>query len=353
MKLLILTQKVDINDDVLGFMHGWIKEFARRCDKVTVICLAKGPFNLPANVKVLSLGKESGASRTKYLINFFKYIWQERKNYDAVFTHMNYEYVILGGIAWRLLGKKIGLWYAHGYTPPSLRIAEKLSNIIFTSTRSGFRLPSRKIRVVGQGIDIDKFARKDQGAKSEQDIFKIITVGRISPVKDYKTLILAAEILVGENFKFKVKIIGGPATTADKTYLEQLRKMAEDKKLADIIEFTGPIANKDVYRYLQAADLFVNMSHTGSLDKAILEAMVCELPVLTCNEALLGILGGDQNRLIYPKSDYAALAERIKIIYKLNNNDKLEIGRSLREIVARNYNLTSLVEKITNIYGKL
>jgi len=42
MKLLIVTQKVDINDDVLGFFHDWIKEFAKNCEKVTVICLGKG-----------------------------------------------------------------------------------------------------------------------------------------------------------------------------------------------------------------------------------------------------------------------------------------------------------------------
>jgi len=41
MKLLIITQKVDINDDVLGFMHGWIAEFAKHCEKLTVICLQK------------------------------------------------------------------------------------------------------------------------------------------------------------------------------------------------------------------------------------------------------------------------------------------------------------------------
>jgi len=27
MKLLICTQKVDINDDILGFFHGWILGF--------------------------------------------------------------------------------------------------------------------------------------------------------------------------------------------------------------------------------------------------------------------------------------------------------------------------------------
>jgi len=32
MKLLILTQKVDIDDDVLGFFHGWLEEFAKNVE---------------------------------------------------------------------------------------------------------------------------------------------------------------------------------------------------------------------------------------------------------------------------------------------------------------------------------
>ena len=59
MKLLILTQKMDKNDDLLGFFHNWVSEFAKKCEKVTVISLGIGEYSLSDNVKVLSLGKET------------------------------------------------------------------------------------------------------------------------------------------------------------------------------------------------------------------------------------------------------------------------------------------------------
>ncbi len=99
MKLLILTQKVDKNDPILGFFHRWIEEFANHCEQVTVICLAKGKSTLPPTVSVLSLGKEAGQSRLKYLWRFYRYLWRERQNYDTVFVHMNQEYVLLGALA--------------------------------------------------------------------------------------------------------------------------------------------------------------------------------------------------------------------------------------------------------------
>ena len=76
MKLLIITQAVDKNNPVLGFFVRWIEEFAKHFELVTIICLEKGEYELPGNVKVLSLGKEEKKSKFRYLINFYKYIWQ-------------------------------------------------------------------------------------------------------------------------------------------------------------------------------------------------------------------------------------------------------------------------------------
>ena len=107
MRLLIITQKVDKNDPILGFFHRWIEEFAKHCESVIVICLQKGEYNLPQNVKVLSLGKESKHSNIRYIVCFYMYLWQERNNYDSVFVHMNQEYVILGACFWKLWYKKV------------------------------------------------------------------------------------------------------------------------------------------------------------------------------------------------------------------------------------------------------
>src|SRR3954464_15352498 len=98
MRLLIFTQKVDRYDPVLGFFYPWLEEFSKRFESIVVVCLEKGEHTLPSNVKVLSLGKEDGVSKYIYLKNFYKYIWNERNNYDKVFVHMNQEYVLLGGL---------------------------------------------------------------------------------------------------------------------------------------------------------------------------------------------------------------------------------------------------------------
>ncbi len=348
MRILILTQKVDINDDVLGFMHGWIAEFAKNCEKVTVICLEEGKYNLAQNVKVLSLGKENAESRLKYIFNFYKYIWRERRNYDAVFVHMNPEYVVLGGLFWRLWGKSVSLWYAHGHVTNSLLIAEKFVNIIFTSTVGGCRIKSRKIKIVGQGIDTGKFKIKNEELKNRDGSFKIVTVGRISLSKDYETLIKAIEILHNRGLKIKVDIVGGLGLMGEGSYFQKLNDLVAKSNLGAVVTFVGPVPNEKILPYLHNADLFVNMGQTGSLDKAVLEAMSAGLPILTCNEAFIEVLGDYAEALMYPKMDYEIFAERIGRIATSTSLIRGKIGADLRDIVLKHHSLPRLVEAIVN-----
>lgn len=354
MKLLILTQKVDKNDDLLGFFHGWIREFAKHFEKVIVIALEVGEHDLPDNVKVLSLGKELSYQLFKksiYILKFYKYILQERRNYDTVFVHMNKEYILLGGWVWRMMGKKIGLWYAHGHVPIGLKIAEKFVHIIFTSTESGCRISSPKIKVVGQGIDVDYFKPEEKKVKS--NIFKIITVSRISPSKDLVTLIKAIDILNQDNSlpNFSVEIIGGVGLNEQANYLAELKNLIKEKQLEQKINFLGSIPNNKIIQYLRDADLFVNTSLTGSLDKAMLEAMAVELPILTCNEAMLEVLGRYQDELMYPQKDSTALAAKIKKFINLNSEQRRSIGIELRNLVIKHHSLDNLIIKIIDYYG--
>ena len=62
MNLLIMTQKVDASDPILGFFDRWIDAFAAHCPSVTVLCLEEGTHDLPSSVRVFSLGKEKKQS---------------------------------------------------------------------------------------------------------------------------------------------------------------------------------------------------------------------------------------------------------------------------------------------------
>ena len=187
MRILILTQKVDKEDDILGFFHAWLQEFSAVAEHVHVICLEEGTYDLPKNVEVHSLGKETGRSRIKYTLNFYKYIFNLRNQYDVVFVHMNYEYVLLGGFFWKLYKKKILLWYVHRQVTTGLRLANYFVDKVFTSTKQSFLIDTNKKVLVGHGIVYEKFFHEPKQYMS--DPLVILHVGRITQIKNIDMLL--------------------------------------------------------------------------------------------------------------------------------------------------------------------
>lgn len=348
MKILIITQKVDINDDNLGFFHAWIEEFAKNLESVSVICLEKGKYNFPQNVKIFSLGKEENNflpifkfqifKKIKYLNYFYKYIWRERKNYDAVFIHMNPEYAILGGFFWKILNKKIYLWYVHKKTNFKLKFAEKLVDKIFTASKESFRLSSKKIIITGHGIDTDKF-NLSAGVANLRKKFIILTAGRIAAAKNLNILIEACVILKEKNFNFSLKIAGRPILKQDEAYFNYLKSSIKEKTLNDRIEFIGSVPYKDIADFYRSGDLFVNLSNTGSIDKAVLEAMASGLKVLTSNAAFKRILPD----YCLAEDNAQEIAEKIIYLFLREFKD------NLREYVVNHHNLRDLIKKLTQL----
>ncbi|MFC1613182.1 glycosyltransferase [Patescibacteria group bacterium] len=361
MKLLITTQKLDINDASFNFFNSWIREFAKNCEKVTVICLEKGEYDLPDNVNVLSLGKEEikyppvsppdwtvvragplgkgGGYKLLYVWRFYKYIWQERKNYDAVFVHMNPEYVILGGIFWKLFKKKISLWYVHRAVNLKLRIAEKVSDVIFTVAKESFRINSSKVKVLGHGIDMSK---NNFIAGNSHEKFNIALVGRITKIKNQKLLVDIADILINklQEKEFKFNLIGSPVSREDKKYHDEVKNLIKKKELSAYIKFLGNAQNQHIY---DNVDLSINLCPTGGLDKVVLEAMARGCIVVSSNRGFDGIL---PDRLLIKDVNPEMIAKKIMDIKNMPESEKEQLRKKSRNEVEQNHNLEKLVEKI-------
>lgn len=374
MRLLILTQKVDYNDDLLAFFHGWIEWFSLKCETVNVICLEKGEYNLPENVRVYSLGKEASKNilsdkdpetsepvsafkragylkKIKYAYNFFRLIFSLRRGYDTVLVHMNPEYVVLGGWWWRLTGKKIGLWYTHKQVNAKLKWAHKFVHIIFTASEESFRLPSKKVHVLGHGIDIVRFGLVK---REKKDFFSILYVGRISSIKNQKLLIEALNILVNirKVSDVKVTLVGGTFYPEDKLYLAELRELVNRYKLNEKVELAGSIANSDLAPFYVQSDLLVNLCPTGGMDKVVLESMATGSPVLVLNRTFAADLDPLEQGMLLSQEDSEELADKIVKIKYWNDGKRYEMGQKLRAIVAEKYEASQLVGNIVKMLDK-
>lgn len=341
MKLLITTQKLDKNDPILGFFHSWVLEFAKHCESVSVICLFKGEYDLPDNVRVFSLGKEEKQSRLQYLVHFYWFIIHERKKYDTVFVHMNQIYVVLAGIFWRMFGKKIGLWYTHRAVDWTLRVATLLSNDIFTAAKESFNIPSPKVHVVGHGIPLELFAKKK--TYSHEKLI-LLSVGRITRIKNLETLISAVAILAKEGIKVSCDIVGPQVTPDDTRYLYELQRLAKEKGIEKNVVFVPPVTNEKIREYYWKSDININLAPTGGIDKVVLEGIAGGAPPLVANKAFATVFGPYEKDLIFEFKNPEDLAQKIKSLQL--RQDREMVIKLLQTKVEKDFGLKSLIQNI-------
>lgn len=351
----MITQKIDLDDSILGFTHTWVAKLAERVEKLYVLALWVGRCDLPSNVEVYSIGKEKRAGKLKKLMNFNKVISRIvlSKKVDGIFIHMCPQYALLASPYAKLVRIPMVMWYTHKSTNLILKIAHLLVDKVITASEESFRLKSKKKIVTGHGIDIDFFNPAEK-KPSFGDNRKILSVGRISPIKDYETLIEAVNLIVNEKEIKNVEflIIGNIGTSEQKGYLEKLKKMIEKYNIKDFIHFIGSVPHHKIVRYYQGCDVFVNLSGTDSLDKAILEAMSCEKLVLTSNAAFKQMLGNLNHNLTLGKGNYKELGDNILKLLSLDEKEVRKIGRSLRNMVQRDHSVKGLMSRLIGEFRK-
>jgi glycosyltransferase involved in cell wall biosynthesis len=331
MKLLIVTQKVDARDPIMGFFHRWLLEFAGRCESVVVLGLMTGEYDLPANIAVHSLGKERGKGKMRQILRFYRLLWKERKRYDAIFVHMTPVWVVLGWPVAAILRKPLYLWYEVRRGGRMLRAAVLLSRKTFSATKDGLPFRSPKNLVLGHGIDTEAFA--PDGKERDPDL--LCTVGRLTRIKRHDFLLRA---FAGLPAPYRFIIAGGTITPADETYREEIMRFVEGKGLRHrvAIQFYLHAELPALYR---RSVLFLHASG-GGLDKALLEAMACGCPVLSLSQAASHSL---------PPRCHATedtFEEKMQLLLKLSPEERADLSGELRSIVVSSHSLPVLVERL-------
>ena len=306
-RLLIITQKVDENDDLLGFFISWIREFAKHYQHVTVIALGVGNALLPDNVIVYSLGKERGTPRWQRWLGLMDLLRKEVKNHDAVFAHMSPIFAIAAWPFTRVWHKKLVLWYLHRSSTLRLRLALRLVDTLVTADANSLTIRSPKIVAVGHGIDVARFAVPDRTPPDGRPLH-ILSVGRISRIKGFETLIRAAALLRDRDVDCEVRIIGRTIMPKDRRYGRELHALVTRLGVGDIVHFYGFVPYRDTPAHYRWADVVVGCTPPGGIDKTLLEAMAAGCIPLTSNTVMRGLFGADADRLLFRHNDAEALA---------------------------------------------
>ncbi len=199
-----------------------------------------------------------------------------------------------------------------------------------------FQLPSDKIRIVPNGVDIANITPEivDPGFRNKYALPEekiIYFVGRLVPEKGVQVLLEAVPQVLKEYPNVKFVISGkGP-------YSEHLRWLAEQLGVGPKVMFTGFTDDNTRNRLLQAADVAVFPSLYEPFGIVALEAMAAHTAVIVSETGGLGeVIEHDVDGLKFYPGDYRALAHYITVLLK-------------DESVAKRLNAQAW-EKVTKVY---
>lgn len=286
MKLLIFTQKIDRNDSVLGFFHGWVVEFSKKVEELHVICLEAGNYDLPNNVTVHSLGKEKSVSKISYLINLFGYLYNLSGKYDKVFVHMNQEYVILAGLYWKLKSIPVYMWRNHLKGNLLTYISVLLSSKIFCTSSNSYTARFEKTIVVPAGVDTEMFKPVQNAVRKK---YSVCMVGRIAPVKNIEIALEAMKEIISKSGEVTLSIIGS-YLEKDKNYFYDLKKYTEENGLSSHVTFLEGVPPSKLPEIYSSFEVCLNLTDSGSFDKTIVESASCGAIPVVSNMSLRDML---------------------------------------------------------------
>lgn len=338
MRILFFVNHFDAADDLQGFFVGWVRNVAQQASTVIVIAQHVGTYDVPGNVRVVSLEKSKNPSPAVRVVRFMYKLIRLRREYDHCVVMMAPSWSIITSLIARLFGRTSYLWYAVWKGTAVLRFATALSTRVFTSVPEAFPFSSPKVLALGQGIDTDLFVPAAESRKEGTLLF----LGRISPVKKIEFLLqglAALRVTYPELLNcVRVNIAGAPINARDHEYYRGLQKKAHDLQLDGNVQWPGRIPHNQVLSWYQEADIVVNMTPVGSFDKAMLEAMASGALVLASNEALRRYYTPElQQALLYAAGDQDDFVQKLQTLLSMPKERKDAIRSASRAVIQEHH----------------
>ena len=134
-------------------------------------------------------------------------------------------------------------------------------------------LPSARIEVIPNGVDLGRFHPAEAGGKS--GVLRLLTVGRLSVTKRLPLLLETVELLRSQGGKVHLTVVGGGALEPE------LRRSLGEKDLRDAVTLMGRRDGDQMPEIYRQHDMFVSASMQEGMSNAMLEAMASGLPIVT------------------------------------------------------------------------
>ena len=160
--------------------------------------------------------------------------------------------------------------FSRGWTATKADIvitpSRHLSNVV-----KNWGVKEDRLKVIYNGTRITN----NEFNKSNSNIIKLITVGRLAPWKNVDSIIEAMYLLKKEDLKINLIIVGSGPQELD------LKKQVDNLNLSNEVIFTGQKKYLELKEYYKSADIYIQASGYEGLPHVLLEAINFDLAIIS------------------------------------------------------------------------
>ncbi|MEO1257498.1 MAG: glycosyltransferase [Bacteroidota bacterium] len=221
-------------------------------------------------------------------------LWRDCKKYEVVHIHSwwNISVVLSVFICWlrgvrpilSLRGMLSGFSFDKKHSAPKKIFHRFVGRPLLKTVKLHFTAEAEKMNSPELGADgfilpnIVNLANGQVFEKNQNDVFTLVTLSRLHPVKNLESLFQAVAKLP---FEYKIKIIGD----GEKAYVNSLKELAADLQIDHKITWLGSLYGTEKFACIHNADLFVLPSFTENFANSVIEVLSVGTPVLVSEKA--------------------------------------------------------------------
>lgn len=211
-----------------------------------------------------------------------------------------------------------------------------------------YRTDPQKTQVIYNGLEIAKFLNVAGSEKPQPDFKKTTitfgTIGRLAPQKGHSVLIKAWSQLNDTRLLCKIGGVG-PLANA-------LTAQIKNEKLETQIKLIGPVTN--VLSFFDSLDVFVFPSLWEGQGIVLLEAGLCDLPIIASAVDGIAEVITDETGWLVPAGEIDALAEKISwLAANLNTPAVTAKTRRLKEQIIARFDIKHIAKQYQALYSDL
>lgn len=198
--------------------------------------------------------------------------------------------------------------------------------------------------VFPQGIEVKGLSRMKENRKRV-----IGFLGRLHPIKKVEQVLYALDLLKQEDTKFIQQISFQIMGRYDDAYEQWLRGEVNRLGLEDCVEFVGFVSGKDKYDRLSRLSALMVPSAQENFGMIVPEALICGTPVY----ASLGTPWNELNERHcgwWRDNEPATIANVIKEILSIPNEELFEMGRNGRKLMEEKYEQHKVAAMMKRLY---